>query len=957
MRIAPITTMLLLPALLAAPGQAQSDNTYDVPPVGGAFTNTSNWGAGTGPDTWANGTAVNGSIEFDTTGTNGTVTIGGIDLDYTGISGLATTDSANPVQLILAGSGLLSFDNGGGEIVINPQDGLTLQVATYFNGDVHLDTSGMTGGSIEELVVEAAMTVTGSNLRVTGGANGQNGVRFGEDAVLTMDGTITVGDDDEISLLSIEHAQSLDGAIALIINGPGALNPGESDLSTVVLGSSTIEEDQDFVFHGLSGNGFLETNRGIDPDNPFNTYDSNVTITGGGHSTFEGSLNIQGDFSVNGQGTHFVYRQQDQTDADGEPIDYTQQNVKLIDGDVNVSDGATFMVERFVATDGSTQVPSLFFDSLNVTGGGTFGGDAWIFLISGDEFSNLLNIEDGWLYGGNEDGQGQLRITGTAFNSTFGPNAGLKFTIDGDNFNTESSYFSFDSLSFWNLFGSKMNVNLIGESYVNTDREFTVIQSLYLLPDGEIFDTIRTFAPGNGAFSSLETNRVTRSIEIVDNFNGGPGLYSTSALVMTLGADYASPAGELGRMGGYLNGLIGGANADPEGWQADLLGYLDANASSNFSYQQALASTMPTTQFAAERATAETMFFDVQRQNLREIAIGSRGPGMVRTAGAPQLLASLQEENAVESATASSSRPDIIINPSTGAVSTSSTDSDVFHALFVDGYGSWSNMSGVAFTPGYTNDAWGVAGGWGIGLADGITVGVTAGFEESSISLKGNQAFGSSGDATMNSIRAAPFVSWSGVTGDTEQYAILSVGGAYNYGSGSRAVTPGGSSLIDRSLEIHGWEFDVMGAVGTRVPLGKTVALQPEASIRYSLLKNSGDETQANGGATTNYSGGNFQYVNSRLGVGLEWFGTPAFRTTTRVGYQAQYYNWGTATFDLGPGGTVSESPGSGTINQVYVGVQFEWVPSWNTSVNVSFNGAYGDSTQNSISGGLMFRF
>lgn len=950
MRIAPITSMLLLPALLATPGQAQSDNTYDVPAGGGDFTDP-NWGPG-GPDTWTDGTAVDGSIEFNTASPIGTVTIGGIDLDYTGISGLTTTDSANPVQLILAGSGMLSFYNGGDEIQINPQDGLTLQVATYFNGDVHLDATGLTPGSFEELVVDAAMTVTGSNLRITGGANGQNGVRFGEDAVLTMDGTITVGgadiDDAELSLLTIESAQSLDGAISLVINGPGSLTPGASDLSSVVLGSSTLEENQDFVFHGLSGNGFLETVRGIDPVNPFVTYQSSVTITGGGSSIFEGSLNIEGNFTVDGEGTYLLYRQQDQ-DAS-----HTQQNVKLIDGAVNVSNGATFMVDRFVSADGSTQLPSLFFESLNVTGGGTFGGDAWIFLISGDAFSNLLNVQDGWLHGGNEDGQGQLRITGTAFSSTFGPNAGLKFTIDGDNFNTEASYFSFDSLSFWNLFGARMQVDLRGESFVNTDREFTVIQSLWRDPDGELFDTIRTTSPDNDAFSSLETNRVTRNIEIVDNFTGGLGLYSTSGLVMTLGADYASPAGELGRMGEYLNGLIGGANADPNSWQAELLGYLDANASSNFNYQQALASTMPTTQFAAERASAETMFFDVQRQNLREIAIGSRGPGMVRTAGAPQLLASLQEENAVESATASSGRTDIIINPSTGAVSTSSTDTDVFHALFLDGYGSWSNMKEVAFTPGYTNDAWGVAGGWGIGLADGITVGVTAGFEENSISLKGNQAFGTSGDATMNSIRAAPFVSWSGNAGNTEQYAILSVGGAYNYGSGSRAVSP---IALDRSLEIHGWEFDVMGAVGTRVPLSKTVALQPEASIRYSLLKNSGDETQANGGATTNYSGGNFQYVNSRLGVGLEWFGTPAFRTTTRVGYQAQYYNWGTATFDLGPGGTVSESPGSGTINQVYVGVQFEWVPSWNTSVNVSFNGAYGESTQNSISGGMMFRF
>ena len=101
MRIAPITSMLLLPALLATPGQAQSDNTYDVPAGGGDFTDP-NWGPG-GPDTWTDGTAVDGSIEFNTASPIGTVTIGGIDLDYTGISGLTTTDSANPVQLILAG--------------------------------------------------------------------------------------------------------------------------------------------------------------------------------------------------------------------------------------------------------------------------------------------------------------------------------------------------------------------------------------------------------------------------------------------------------------------------------------------------------------------------------------------------------------------------------------------------------------------------------------------------------------------------------------------------------------------------------------------------------------------------------------------------------------------------------------------------------------------------------------
>ena len=927
MRIGPITTMLLCCTCLTTHALGQND--YDVPAGGGSFTDN-NWTSG-GPGSWPNGTAVDGAIQFDTTGESGDIVINGIDADYTGLSGLSTTNSANPLQLILEGTGSLSFYNGGDTIVINPSVGLTLRVATFFNGNVHLDTSGMdpAGGlDPEQLIVDSTMSISGDSLLITG----ENGVVFTEDSVLTMNGTINVGEDNASSFLRVENAGTLNGDLKLQIN----------NTDSVVEFGGNADFEQDFVLGGLSGNGRIVTQRGTGADD-----DSNLIINGnfeGDRSIFNGNMLIEGDLVVTGQGTRFEYAQ-----AEGSNLIQG-----IVEGDVTVTDGATFFIgpNQTLGFD----APSLFLEGLNISGGGTFGGDGWIVIGNTQPaFTNLFNITDGWLYGGNEQGQGQLRITGQSFNSTFGPNAGLKITIDSDNFNTDSSYFTFDTLSFWNLTGSRMYVNLIGNSYISTERTFSVLQSLYLLPDGELYEGINAIARGNGTFSSLETSRVTRSIEIVDNFNEGFFGFSTSELLMNLNADYASPAGELGRMGETLNSLISAANADPDSWQAALLGYLDSMAGTTTSYQQALASTMPTTQFAAERATAETMFFDVQRQNLREIAIGSRGPGMVRTARAPQLLASLQEENAVEAGTASSNQPDIIINPSTGAVSTSSTDSDVFHALFVDGYGSWNDMREVAFTPGYTNDAWGVSAGWGIGLADGITVGLTAGFEENSITLKSSTQAGS-GDAIMNSIRAAPFLSWSGVTGDTEQYVILTAGGAYNYGSGSRGLQIGGPANIDRSLEIHGWEFDIMGAVGTRVPLTQTLAFQPEASIRYSLLKNSGDETQANGGGTTDYTGGTFQYANSRLGVGLEWFGTPAFRTTARVGYQAQYYNWGTTTWDLG-GATVSESPGSGTINQVFVGLQLEWVPSWNTTLNVGFNGAYGDSTQNSISGGLMFRF
>jgi hypothetical protein len=939
-----ITTLVALNALGSL---AHGQNDYVVPGGGGAFTDP-NWVTG-GPTTWGgdDNTEVDGSIAFDTTGLAGSILVNGIDLDYSGITGLTTSGSVNAVQLILEGSGSLSFHNGGDEILINPADGLTLRIETFFDGDVHLDTSNMEDGSIEELLVESTMEVTGSNLRVTG----DNEVNFAEGSELTMDGTITVGSSTERGLLGFESAESINGEMGLVITGPTSAAPGQPFRSTVRLGSADIEEDQEFVFHGLSGNGLLQTIRGVDSGDPTISYDANVTITGGGHSMFEGSLAIGGDFTVDGQGTYFEYMQQDQSG------DYTLQTERLIEGEINVTDGATFIVGRFELDLGggaTIAIPSLTFESLNISGGGMFGGDAWIILSSDVAFGNLLNISDGWLVGGDFEGQGQLRIEGQGFYSFFGPNAGFMITVNSDDFNDETSYITWDSLSYAGLLGGvNLHVNLIGEQYLSTLQQFTMLQTTALLPDGEINEGILSTSNTAEGFDT-STSRVTRFIEIVDNFNEAAGLFqfTTSQLQITLGANYAAPAGDLEGLGNTLNGLIAGADEaagslDPENhpnyWMMELLGQLDSYAMTEASYQQALSWMLPTTQFVADRATAENRFFDVQRNNLRELAIGSRAPGMIKAINPMPFLAG-QEQDSVDAAVEASQHPQVIINTTSGA---KSSDSSIFQSLYVDGYGGRNAMEGVSFVPGYDNDTYGVEAGWGIALNDGITVGVSAGWERAGITLNNNL-----GNMDLDSIRAAPFLSWSGLAGNVEQYAIISAGGGYNYGSGTRRNAFGD----DRTVELHGWEFDITGAVGTRVPLGETIALQPEASLRYSLVHYDGTETQ--GGSSYDYAGDDFQYANSRLGVGFEWFGTPELRTTTKVGYQAQYYNWGSATWTLPQGqATASQSAGSGTINQVYVGLELEWAPDWNTAVRIGYDGAFGESTQNSIRGGFLIRF
>ena len=146
------------------------------------------------------------------------------------------------------------------------------------------------------------------------------------------------------------------------------------------------------------------------------------------------------------------------------------------------------------------------------------------------------------------------------------------------------------------------------------------------------------------------------------------------------------------------------------------------------------------------------------------------------------------------------------------------------------------------------------------------------------------------------------------------------------------------------------------GSVGTRIPVQDTLAVQPEASIRYSMVHFDGTETDA--GIESDYSGDDFQYFRGRIGVSLEWFATPELRARGSIGYQGQYLNWSNASFSLPNGlGMVSESGGSDSVNQAYVGMQLEWAPSWNTAISFGYEGAFGQATQNSITGGFLLRF
>jgi hypothetical protein len=447
------------------------------------------------------------------------------------------------------------------------------------------------------------------------------------------------------------------------------------------------------------------------------------------------------------------------------------------------------------------------------------------------------------------------------------------------------------------------------------------------------------------------TNLVTRSLDVFTDTGAEFGEFFQ--LLATVGADYAGPAGGLGGIGQSMNGLITTANGDPNSDAAKLLLYLDYNASSIASYRQALSGMLPNSQFAADRITADNMYSNVTTRNIRELAIGTRGPGMIRAGQLqdPILLAALQEEDAFA---ASEDQPDLmapaqIIIETPGATK---KDDDVFQALFAEGYGRWNDMDSVGFVSGYSARSVGVSGGWGVGLADGLTVGITAGWENTTATMKDNF-----GDITVDSFRGTPFVSWSGSDGEIEKYVMLGVGGGYNTSNGTQNQKAGPFST-NYDFDMTGWEVDIEAATGTRVPMSETFALQPEASIRYTILNYSGTNTDKTTNIETEYNGGDFQFVTGRLGFGMEWLLDPFSRVTASLGWQGQYLDYGSAEFAL-PGalGMTSQDGGSGSVNQFYVGTQLLFNPNWNTAISIGYEGAFGDGSSNAFTGSLILRF
>ena len=187
---------------------------------------------------------------------------------------------------------------------------------------------------------------------------------------------------------------------------------------------------------------------------------------------------------------------------------------------------------------------------------------------------------------------------------------------------------------------------------------------------------------------------------------------------------------------------------------------------------------------------------------------------------------------------------------------------------------------------------------------------------------------------------------------------MLMMGGAYNTANGVQESQLTVSNIAkEANFDINGWEFDMEGAVGARIPLSESIAIQPEASLRYSLLSYSGT-LEPDGEPSTNYDGGDTSFINGRIGATTEWLISPTLRLSGSVGYQGQAINFGSTTYTLPANlGRVNLDFGSGNINQVYTGAQILWAPSWNTSFSLSYEGAYGDGDQNAVSGGVIIRF
>ena len=897
-----------------------------------------NWTQG-GPGTWGSGTVVNGSLNFTmapVSGSGSDVTVNGIDSQYTEISSLSTTAGTANSSLTLEGTGGFLMNDITGQVDITPTVNLNLQIEIEVACDLLIDTSKLVSLASQSINFSDDLILTKDDARLTIGGNGT--VNFNAGSTLDMNGTLTVGtDDQDTARLNIREGAELNGAIDLEVNQQARV----------------LITNNNLTFNSISGTGIIQDSNSLSA--------SALLINGGTSSEFTGTLllNLDSTLTVSGQNTTLI--------LGAGSTDGTTLLTNRV-GQLRVTDGGTVLITPMMLNGQS--FPSI--ETLNTRlfiDGGTFGGEGTVALS--ENFPNLnFELESGWIQGGNNQGTGTLNFKGLAFGGldfiVFDDDAGLKVYYDPTNPNVDSEgnanpYITFENQTAGVQFtpGANIQINLIGQpDYFDPNPNTTIEQWFengWQSFEGQL---LLLSTPFEGSLLNLtngdwdaSTNLATRVVTMSTN-SSNPGF---TELYANITADYAANAGQYQVIGNLLNSLIPSARADPFGADAFLLTSLDwdnyYNGGGTASYLKALQQNLtPQSALVANRLTANNMYFDVSRRNLREVAIGTRGPGMLKAENgrAPALMASQQEADAV-TANSTTSAPRVIIQ---GNPNRKKASSDVFQALFVDGYGRWDRMDDEGSVVGYNATNTGVATGWGIGLSEGITIGLTAGWENSSADLLDNL-----GNTKVNSFRGTPFISWSGINGGTEQYAMLMMGGGYNTADGlqkSALPVAGGQNA---TFNITGWEYDVEGAVGARVPLSDSIAIQPEASLRYSLLSYSGT-IDPQGGPSTDYDGGDTSFINGRIGAAMEWLISPSLRISGSAGYQGQSINFGEAQYTVPFGlGRVNLDFGSGQINQVYTGAELLWAPSWNTSFSISYDGAYGDGDQNAISGSILIRF
>ncbi|MEE2680994.1 MAG: autotransporter outer membrane beta-barrel domain-containing protein [Planctomycetota bacterium] len=936
---------MLMAGFLAAPlatvetfGQTNEFDASSTTPVTLNFTAGGQWDQG-GPTTWPNQTEVDGSILFrmaPVTGQGSDVTVDNINSTYTGITSLLTSEGTANSILTLQGSGGFVMNNTLSNVVdITPTVDLILAIDIQVDCDLVIDTTNLANPATQGVSFNRSLVLTQQDATVT--ITGAGAVTFETGSSLDLVGTLLVGADaSDGARLVLNEGTSFNGAIDLSV----------SQLARVIVDTNTL------TLNSLQGSGTIQETDGLS--------EVDLIINGGTQSEFTGTLlldNNDSSLTVTNGSTLIL--------GAGSTAGTTLTTNAI--GQTRVTDGGKVLITpmRFGGTtfdNIATLNTTLFID------GGTFGGEGIVELDFNAPDPNFEMIS-GWIQGGNDQGTGTLTFQGIAFGGTspinFDDDAGLWVYFDPTNPNVDAQgdrtpYIEFADVTAGVLFsaGANIHVELIGQpDYFdrNASAEQWFANGWQSL-EGEL---LLLSTPFNGSLIDLtggdwdgSTNLATRVLTVFTN-SDNPDF---TELYGQITADYSANAGEFQVLGDLLNDLLPAARLDPFGDDARLLTFLDRETyltgGTNSAYFKALQQNLtPQSALVSDRVTANNMYFDVSRRNLREVAIGTRGPGMLKSGSiqASTLMASQEEASAV-SANSNASAPPVIIQ---GTPSPTKPTSDVFQALFVEGYGRWDRMDQEGSVVGYNATTTGVATGWGIGLSDGITIGLTAGWENVSADLVENL-----GNTKVNSFRGTPFISWSGISGKAEQYAMLAIGGGYNTADG---VQKSGLTLAgitkQESFNIDGWEFDVEGAVGARIPLSETVAVQPEASLRYSLLNYSGTITP-NGQASTDYSGGDTSFINGRVGAAMEWLISPTLRVSGSLGYQGQAIDFGTAQFSLPAGlGTADLDFGSGQINQIYTGAQLLWAPSWNTSLSISYDGAYGDGDQNAISGGVLIRF